>query len=87
MKKRNSFLNIVNLNGHDCEYSLSSIDCDDLHLMFSPEELSILLTLEPNSKDTDIMLENMLSYFEEVELYRYCQVVFDEMNVRGSYDF
>ena len=50
--------------------------------MLDPWELGAILSLESNSTDTDLMLENMLDYFLEEEMYDYACVIRDEVNRR-----
>lgn len=55
---------------------------DELVDSLKPCELSFLLQLEPYHKHTDILLDNMMYYFLENELYEYCAIIRDEINSR-----
>lgn len=64
------------------DFSFFNLKMDELTFHLSPFELSCLLADEKLTTDTDILLENMLSYFVENELYEYACVVRDEVNDR-----
>jgi hypothetical protein len=63
-------------------WGVRDIEIDDLVRYYEPFELKILLYIEDYTQDTDIMLENMLDYFLEYELYEFACVVRDEVNRR-----
>lgn len=63
-------------------WCIKDINIDDLVRFYEPFELKILLFVEDYTQDTDIMLENMLDYFLEYELYEFACVVRDEVNRR-----
>lgn len=54
----------------------------ELSDMLDPWELGVILSLESNSTDTDILLDNMLEYFLGEEMYEYACIVRDEVNKR-----
>jgi hypothetical protein len=62
--------------------SLSELRIDYVINNFTPKDLEILLFMENYSKDIDIMLDNMLDYLIEYELYEYACVVRDEIERR-----
>ena len=64
------------------EFSLKELDMMDVLCIYEPFELELILLTEPNTSDTDIMLENMLEFFIEQEEYDYCVVVRDEIKRR-----
>lgn len=65
-------------------WRLEDIDCDDLVRYYKPFELKILLYIEDYTTQVDVMLDNMLSYFLEYELYEFACVVRDEIIRRSQ---
>lgn len=63
-----------------CE--LKKVEVSELAEIFDVWELSIILAEESLCTDTDIMLENMLVYYVENEMYEYACVVRDEIKKR-----
>ena len=54
----------------------------ELSEMLEPWELGVILSVESNSTETDILLENMLDYFLQEEMYEYACVIRDEIKKR-----
>jgi len=61
---------------------LQSIQIAELEKLAKPWELAILLKEESLSSKTDIMMENMLDYYVQQEMYDYAIVIRDEINSR-----
>ncbi|MDA6068979.1 hypothetical protein NJT12_05020 [Flavobacterium sp. AC] len=59
------------------ELNLQEVHVEDLFQLVDPWALKVLLLLEDDNEDTEIMMENMLSYFVEVEQYEYAIVIRD----------
>jgi hypothetical protein len=73
---------MINMDEFLDNWCIKDINIDDLVRFYEPFELKILLFVEDYTQDTDIMLENMLDYFLEYELYEFACVVRDEVNRR-----
>jgi hypothetical protein len=63
-------------------WRIKDIDINEFVKYYEPFELKILLYIESYTEETDIMLENMLDYFLEYELYEFACVVRDEVKRR-----
>jgi len=59
------------------DLNLQEVHVADLFQLVDPWALKVLLLLEDDNEDTEIMMENMLSYFVEVEQYEYAIVIRD----------
>jgi hypothetical protein len=75
---------MINMDDFMDGWRLKDIDRDDLVRYFKPFELKILLFIEDYTTDVDIMLESMLDYFLEYELYEFACVVRDEVIRRSQ---
>lgn len=62
--------------------SLKDIDIEEIVYILKKWEFKVLLQHEELTKDIDIMLENMLDYFVEEEMYEYAVIVRDEIKSR-----
>jgi hypothetical protein len=67
-----------NINNLD----LYTMPMDELTKHLKPWELGVLLQLEPLRNHTDILLDNMMDYYLEIELYEYCAIIRNEINSR-----
>ena len=65
-------------------FSLRNINVDEIVSLLEPIELALILQGEEYNSDVDIMLENMLDYFVEEELYEYAVCCRDEINFRND---
>ncbi|MFC6095815.1 hypothetical protein ACFPVY_04080 [Flavobacterium qiangtangense] len=61
---------------------IDEVPVADLVEMIDDWELQIILGAQPLTRDVDVMLDNMLEYFVEEELYNYACVVRDEIQKR-----
>lgn len=59
------------------DLNLQEVHVEDLFQLVDPWAFKVLLLLEDDNEDTEIMMENMLSYFVEVEQYEYAIVIRD----------
>lgn len=64
------------------DVNLCDIDEEDLSKLLDPWTFKVLLQLEPDSYESEIMMWNMLEYFEMTEEYDYCIVLRDVINSR-----
>lgn len=62
--------------------TLKDVAVDDIVEILKKWEFRVLLQNEELTKDVDIMLENMLDYFVEEELYEWACLVRDEIKAR-----
>ena len=61
---------------------IKTIVCSELVNILSPWELEVILSMEQNSTDLDIFLDNMLDYLVEMEFYEHACAVRDAINNR-----
>lgn len=62
--------------------TLKDVAIEDIVEILKKWEYRVLLQNEELTKDVDIMLENMLDYFVEEELYEWACLVRDEIKAR-----
>lgn len=62
---------------------LKRIPVEELVLVYEPSDLAILLLIEPETTDTDILLENLLVYFVTEEKFEYACIIRDEIKRRN----
>ena len=62
--------------------TLRDVPMEEITSLLKRWEYRVLLQNEELTKDVDIMLENMLEYFLEEELYEWCCIVRDEIKER-----
>lgn len=62
--------------------TLKDVAIEDIVDILKKWEYRVLLQNEELTKDVDIMLENMLDYFVEEELYEWACIVRDEIKER-----
>lgn len=61
---------------------LSDVDIEFIKQGLRPVELQLLLYLEDYTDEVDIMLENMMHFFLEEEMYEHCAIIRDEIERR-----
>lgn len=64
------------------DFELCNLKVWELASILEPDELAIILFNESNCTKTDIMLENMLDYFLEEEMYEFAVIIRDEVERR-----
>ena len=62
--------------------SLKDVPVEEVASILKAWEFRILLQNEDLTRDVDIMLDNMLDYFVEEEMYEWAVFVRDEINAR-----
>lgn len=62
--------------------SLKDVPIEEVASILKPWEFRILLQNEDLTRDVDIMLDNMIEYFVEEEMYEWACFVRDEINAR-----